>query len=402
MQLVIGGAYQGKKEYVKRSYQIEESQIWQGGYPVAEGKWRCICGLHKIVRGMLDTYQSDHISEKSEKDIKQYDHKSNDVNTDRYGDHSSTQIIDRHSQKRNDYFGESKNDEYGELCSDQSVGTGGTQQMENYVNRITNYFHSLIKNNPDIIFICDEVGNGIVPIEKSERDYRECVGRVLCVLAKEADRVERVHCGIGQVIKNKVYISFIRHGSTEGNLKKQYIGVTDEPLCSAGIETLQARCKEGIYPQTTRVIASPMKRCLETAEILYPDVTPEVYPEFRETNFGLLEGKSYEELLQDDSLRPSYQEWIDSNGTLPFPEGESMEQMKRRCAQGFEKLLGTLTSDAVIVAHGGTIMSILHLYATPQKGYYDYQCGNGAGYLCRVELTGDKRLYQMKVVGKIE
>lgn len=378
MQLVIGGAYQGKKEYVKRSCQIEESRIWQGGYPVAEGKWRCVNGLHKVIREMLDTYKTDYVCGK---DINQFDHKSDDVNSDQCS--------------------ESKNDLCGGLCSDQSVRPSGMQQIENYVNQITDYLHNLIEHNPDIIFICDEVGNGIVPIEKSERDYRECVGRVLCVLAKEADRVERVHCGIGQVIKDTVYISFIRHGSTEGNLKKQYIGVTDEPLCPAGREALRARCEEGIYPQISRVIASPMKRCLETAEILYPDVTAEIYSEFRETDFGLLEGKSYEELLQDDSLRPSYQEWLDSNGTLPFPEGESMEQMKRRCAEGFEKLLATLTSDAVVVAHGGTIMSILHLYATPRKGYYDYQCGNGAGYLCRVELTGDKRLYQMKVIRKI-
>lgn len=363
MRLVIGGAYQGKKEYVKRKYHIEESEIWQGGYPVAEGKWRCIYGLHKIAKKLLDISEAECIH---------------------------TKAGSQHSE-----LGDAQSDKVYNMQSDS------TKRMENYVNYITAYLFNFIKQNPDLIFICDEVGNGIVPMEKSERDYRECVGRVLCILAKEADTVERIHCGIGQMIKNTVYISFIRHGSTEGNLKKQYIGVTDEPLCRKGREGLQARQNKGIYPQATRVITSPMKRCLETAEILYPDITPEIYPEFRETDFGLLEGRSYEELLQDDSLRPSYQEWIDSNGTLPFPEGESMEQMKRRCAQGFEKLLPTLTSDISLVAHGGTIMSILHLYATPKKGYYDYQCANGAGYLCRVELTGDKRLYQMKVVRMI-
>lgn len=346
MQLVIGGAYQGKKEYVKKSYQIEESQIWQGGYPVADGKWLCVCGLHNIIKGMLRKFEADR-------------NKTGDI-----------------------------------VLPD-------AERMECYVNQIITYLHGLTEQNPNLIFICDEVGSGIVPMEKSEREYRECVGRVLCVLAKEADRVERVHCGIGRMIKYMIYISFVRHGSTEGNMKKLYIGVTDEPLCPEGREALRLRCKEGIYPQAARVIVSPMKRCLETAEILYPDVTPEIYPEFRETDFGAFEGKSYEELLQDSSLGPGYQEWIDSNGTLPFPEGESVEQMKERCAKGFEKILTTLTSDAVVIAHGGTIMSILHLYATPRKGYYDYRCANGAGYLCRVELTGDRRLYQMKIVRKL-
>ena len=53
MHLVIGGAYQGKKEYVKKKYSIKESDIWQGGFPIAEGEWRCIDGLHKIIRDMM-------------------------------------------------------------------------------------------------------------------------------------------------------------------------------------------------------------------------------------------------------------------------------------------------------------------------------------------------------------
>lgn len=345
MHLVIGGAYQGKKEYVKKKYSIEESDIWQDGYPVADGQWRCINGLHKIIRGVMKNLMNDDSEEQ---------------------------------KARND-----------------------AQRIENYVNHITDYLLTMTVHTPDLIFVCDEVGNGIVPMEKAERDYRECVGRVLCVLAGEADTVERVHCGIPQKIKESVYISLIRHGSTEGNLQKRYIGTTDEPLCHEGRGTLEAWKADGIYPQAARVIVSPMQRCLETAEVLYPDVTPEIYPEFRETDFGLFEGKSYKELIQDDTLNSVYQEWVDSDGKMPFPKGESMEQMKRRCAEGFERLVSTLSSDAVMIVHGGTVMSLLQMYATPQRDYYDYQCDNGAGYLCRVELTGDQKLYQMKVVKKL-
>ena len=51
------------------------------------------------------------------------------------------------------------------------------------------------------IVICDEVGNGIVPAEPFEREYRERVGRILVRLAARAEEVERVICGIGQKIK---------------------------------------------------------------------------------------------------------------------------------------------------------------------------------------------------------
>ena len=49
--------------------------------------------------------------------------------------------------------------------------------------------------------VCDEVGSGVVPMEKTDRLWRERVGRTCCDLAEKADTVVRVFCGIGQVIK---------------------------------------------------------------------------------------------------------------------------------------------------------------------------------------------------------
>ncbi len=58
-----------------------------------------------------------------------------------------------------------------------------------------------LKEHPDAIIISDEIGNGIVPTDAFERDYRERLGRILIRIAAEAERVERVICGIGQRIK---------------------------------------------------------------------------------------------------------------------------------------------------------------------------------------------------------
>ena len=51
------------------------------------------------------------------------------------------------------------------------------------------------------MIISDEIGNGIVPVDAFERDYRERTGRMLITLASQADEVVRVICGIGQKIK---------------------------------------------------------------------------------------------------------------------------------------------------------------------------------------------------------
>ena len=60
---------------------------------------------------------------------------------------------------------------------------------------------SFLDDYENCIIICNEIGNGIVPIDKFEREYRERVGRILIELAKRAEEVERVLCGIGQKIK---------------------------------------------------------------------------------------------------------------------------------------------------------------------------------------------------------
>lgn len=54
---------------------------------------------------------------------------------------------------------------------------------------------------PDTIFICDQLGCGIVPIEPFDREWRDKTGRICCLLAVKADRVIRVIAGIGQIIK---------------------------------------------------------------------------------------------------------------------------------------------------------------------------------------------------------
>lgn len=49
--------------------------------------------------------------------------------------------------------------------------------------------------------LCDEVGNGVIPISGADRDYRMVVGRLQSRLAKEAEEVYRMTCGMPTKIK---------------------------------------------------------------------------------------------------------------------------------------------------------------------------------------------------------
>ena len=108
------------------------------------------------------------------------------------------------------YFGGAYQGKLDYVCSKKNmsvVADGADCNIEDLENaEILNHMHLLIKRyvkegkSTDTL-ICDEVGSGIVPLEKEDRIYREAVGRVLCSAVKKAVHVERVTCGIGQCLK---------------------------------------------------------------------------------------------------------------------------------------------------------------------------------------------------------
>ena len=59
----------------------------------------------------------------------------------------------------------------------------------------------LLEDRPDVVILCNEVGSGVVPMDREERAWRERVGRTCCALAEQAERVERLFCGIPTVLK---------------------------------------------------------------------------------------------------------------------------------------------------------------------------------------------------------
>ena len=64
--------------------------------------------------------------------------------------------------------------------------------------------HRALRDLPDPregVLICDEVGCGVTPLDRGEREWRELVGRICCELAERAQAVYRVRCGLGERLK---------------------------------------------------------------------------------------------------------------------------------------------------------------------------------------------------------
>lgn len=180
---------------------------------------------------------------------------------------------------------------------------------------------------------------------------------------------------------------WIRHGMTEGNRRQRYIGGrTDEGLCEAGRKVLRDNAGAGLYPRVDLVYVSPMKRCLETAQILYPDTARRIVEGFRECDFGLFENHNDEEL----ATAPFYQKWLTERETAPFPAGEHPEDFKRRCREALSSLTEQeeMPERTAFVVHGGVIMAILSGLDENRGDFYEYYTCNGEGYVCRAERRG--------------
>lgn len=199
----------------------------------------------------------------------------------------------------------------------------------------------------------------------------------------------------------KINLTLIRHGKTPSNLEHRYLGVTEEALSGEGRKQLEILAEKDILKKPWLLFISPMLRCQESAGILFPGRKAYPIEEWREMNFGAYEGKNYEDLKND----AYYQKWIDSNGTLPFPEGESQQEYIKRCHRGLltatkiieEKIAREVAENQMTesqhrnitaVVHGGTIMALLHILAG--GNYFDYQVKNGGGYCCKFRLCGEE------------
>lgn len=183
----------------------------------------------------------------------------------------------------------------------------------------------------------------------------------------------------------EIKLTLIRHGATKSNQEYRYLGKTDEALSEEGRKDLIARKEKGLYPVPKKLFASPMLRCRQTAEILFPDMRYQCIPEWTEIDFGLFEGKNHCELNGNQR----YQQWIDSNGTLPFPGGEGRREFIERMLRGFARLLSHIrepgnagaepaAENITAIVHGGTIMALCSVFFGGD--YYDYQVGCGQGF----------------------
>ena len=177
----------------------------------------------------------------------------------------------------------------------------------------------------------------------------------------------------------QVYL--LRHGKTQGNLEGRYVGRTDEPLSPQGEQELLRRD----YPPVERLYASPMRRCLQSAQLAYPQMHPILLEGLRETDFGRFEYQTYDQLRDC----PAYRAWIDSCGKQAPLGGEPPELFRRRCLGAFLAALECCKAERIarvaFLTHGGVLMTLLEALSDPSQPFYHWQVENGGGWSAQVD-----------------
>ncbi|MBS3937896.1 MAG: histidine phosphatase family protein [Peptococcaceae bacterium] len=145
----------------------------------------------------------------------------------------------------------------------------------------------------------------------------------------------------------------VRHGETEANLAKRYLGHSDSPLTEAGttqVRHVATRLKtEGI----TGIYSSDLARSIASASFLSRNIGIPVIKDsrLRELDFGVFDFMTYVEALNayPQEVRSWYDDWEHS---FP-PQGESLSALQQRVHSFLSMLVRKNHKVVALYTHGG-------------------------------------------------
>ena len=147
----------------------------------------------------------------------------------------------------------------------------------------------------------------------------------------------------------------LRHGRT--GLSGRYVGSSDVPLSEEGRkQILDLRSGLGAM-RIDGLLASPMRRCTETAGLLGLGLPVQLDPDLREIDFGRWERKTFAEIeAQDPEL---VRHWAAGTDDFRFPEGETTAGFAGRVESVKNRLLSSDAQTLLLVSHGGVIRALI-------------------------------------------
>lgn len=184
----------------------------------------------------------------------------------------------------------------------------------------------------------------------------------------------------------------IRHGRTASNELDLVTGSPFASLSETGRTELEAsapgiRSMMGHRPN--RFVVSSLSRAKETAQILFPDKAWEVDARLAETDAGQAAELSNTEFVElYGQRRPDF--------SVPYPGGESHQNLKNRVLRWFDELAGCTAECMVVVTHAGPINILLHhLLGVPYPDFPNFQIENMS--VTKLHFSSDLQLLNHEI-----
>ncbi|MDD4924565.1 MAG: alpha-ribazole phosphatase [Dehalococcoidales bacterium] len=155
----------------------------------------------------------------------------------------------------------------------------------------------------------------------------------------------------------KLYL--VRHGQTDLNKFRRFQGRIDVPLNETGMQQSQKLAVRLSSEPFDRIYVSPLARARQTAEIIHNsnnvDIT--ISADLVEMDFGLLEGKTYEEIIE------IFPDWNPSVFDFNFAGGENLDSLAIRIKSFLDNILKNRDEslNMLIISHSGCLRVILCL-----------------------------------------
>ncbi len=175
-------------------------------------------------------------------------------------------------------------------------------------------------------------------------------------------------------MSEKKTIFLLRHGKTE--YPNCYIGSRDVSLSTEGKMQIAGLQGDIQALGVDHIISSPMQRCRQTCEILFPGREFEYDADLREIDFGSWEGLTFAEIVKTDPVLVD--QWAEWSLDFCFPEGESIGCFVDRVKKVGNRISQLHEKKILLVCHGGVARALLcHYLGLGPENYLLFQLEKG-------------------------
>lgn len=151
-------------------------------------------------------------------------------------------------------------------------------------------------------------------------------------------------------------VHLIRHGVTESNRQRRYMGRSEEGLSSEGRWQARQLALRGASLDLAALYCSPLQRARDTAEIIGQPhrLRPEVEADFNELDLSRWEGLTASQIEARDG--EAWRTWCTDPARLRLPGIESFAAVQQRVRRGIEGLVRRHAGSTIaVVTHDGVV-----------------------------------------------